>query len=187
MSHKDAFKQAGLNWRTSPQNPKNQKPGSKDASFKNPEAVVPPETAVSSETNASRPAGTLGDANGLEPAATHGPAPALALAHESASVPVPALTGAAAPPPVPAPAPVPATTAHVLISTSSGTNTASHPTVSDSTTSGAADRSLPRPSTESTADNTHKQVKNSASSSGVSAIPSMAAHAVSGATLTVAK
>ncbi|PIA19488.1 hypothetical protein COEREDRAFT_36951, partial [Coemansia reversa NRRL 1564] len=25
MSHKDAFKQAGLSWRTSPQNPKNRK------------------------------------------------------------------------------------------------------------------------------------------------------------------
>ncbi|KAJ2081590.1 hypothetical protein H4R24_002211 [Coemansia sp. RSA 988] len=187
MSHKDAFKQAGLNWRTSPQNPKNQKTGSKDASSKNLESALPSETAAASVVIASEPADAPGGTNGLESAAAHAPAPAPALAHESISVPAPTRVSVAAPAPVPAPEPVPGTTAYVQAPAPNEFNAVSSPMVSNSTISGTAERQIFRPPNEPVASYTHNQAKKSGNNSGVSTISSMAAHTVNGATLTAAK
>ncbi|KAJ2613236.1 hypothetical protein H4S08_002320 [Coemansia sp. RSA 1365] len=193
MSHKDAFKQAGLNWRTSLQNPKNRKIGPENVSPKNLESAASSVTAVPSAIDANKPAGALSGASESESAAEHAPAPALALAHESVPLPAPACLSVATPAPVPAPVPAPelesasANNPQAQVSVPDVSNEVSHSKVSDLNVTSTAESPAPRPPTEPNEKYTHKNIETPTNSFSVSAIPSMAAHAVSGANLTFAK
>ncbi|KAJ2907280.1 hypothetical protein GGI21_003930 [Coemansia aciculifera] len=113
MSHKDAFKQAGLNWRTSSENPKNQSKGavadsSANATSVEPPAAKPVEESVekpveeSAEKPAEKPVETVAPA--IQSSSMVPPPPAAAPSANTAPIAAPALAPAA---PVAAPVAAP--------------------------------------------------------------------------------
>ncbi|KAJ2507701.1 hypothetical protein GGH95_005212 [Coemansia sp. RSA 1836] len=107
MSHKDAFKQAGLNWRTSSENPKNQSKGAVADSTSDaiaapaePPAVKPVEKPVEKPVD-------------IAPAQQSSMTPPISAVEQSVNVASADAAAPVAPAPAPAPAPEQAQPAHM--------------------------------------------------------------------------
>ncbi|KAJ2454443.1 hypothetical protein GGF42_003610 [Coemansia sp. RSA 2424] len=185
MSHKDAFKQAGLNWRTSSENPKNQSKGAVADSTSDaiaapaePPAVKPVENPVEKPVD-------------IAPAQQSSMTPPISAAEPSVNVASADAAAPVAPAPAPAPAPEQAQPAHMPPPSS---NTAFDEPKPTSVQSAFGKGGIPKESGGSLEDRAASPATTAANAASKSptaraltpVIPSMATHTVPGA-LTAAK